>query len=152
MNEKKYFVFIKNAFSKELKKINEDLVAGTHIPMTKRDYVNRAFKHLLQVMPKTFIPVKASDFIKDYSSGPKESLYMKRLGWNYAKAAALVNERGNILLYTCHLDHSWRFVALDDYRHDDDLAFRVLRELEDGTGLETVLVEYRPEEKYTPHT
>ncbi|MDR1491736.1 MAG: hypothetical protein LBT05_03310 [Planctomycetaceae bacterium] len=147
MNEKKYFVFIKNAFSQELKKINEDLVAGKHIPMTKRDYVNRSFKHLLKVTPDTFIPVKASDFIKDYSLGPKESLYMKRLGWDYAKAAALVNERGSILLYACHLDRAWRFVALEDYMRDDDLAFRVLRELEDGIGLETVLVEYCPEPK-----
>ncbi|MDR2754955.1 MAG: hypothetical protein LBC20_04550 [Planctomycetaceae bacterium] len=143
-NEQKYLVFIKSAFSSEMKKVDYDKVTNQHHPMTLREYIDRSFKHLLRVMPEMFIPVKVSDFIKDYSLGPKESVYINRLGWNYSKAAALIAERGSILLYTCNLSHSWRFVALDDYAHDDEIAFRVLREIEDGLGLETVLVEYKP--------
>ncbi|MDR3199714.1 MAG: hypothetical protein LBU34_17755 [Planctomycetaceae bacterium] len=127
-----------------MKKVDYDKVTDIHRPMTKRDYINRSFKHLLRVMPEMFIPVKASEFIKDYSLGPKESVYIRRLGWNYSQAATLLTERGSILLYTCSLSHPWRFIALDDYVHDDDIAFRVLREIEDGLGLETVLVEYKP--------
>ncbi|MDR1959052.1 MAG: hypothetical protein LBQ54_08420 [Planctomycetaceae bacterium] len=138
----KYLVFVRSAFSSDLKKVDCDRITGVHRPMTLRDYIDRSFKHLLKVMPETFLPVKASDFIKDYSLEPEKSVYIKRLGWNYSKAAALVKERGSLLMYTCHPDHPWRFAALDDYRLNDEIAFRILREIEDGLGLETVLEEY----------
>jgi hypothetical protein len=141
-SEQKYLVFIKSAFSSETRKVDYDKATDIHRPMTLRDYIDRSFKHLLHVMPEMFIPVKASDFIKDYSRGPKESVYINYLGWNYSKAAALVTERGSILLYTCNPSHPWRFIALDDYANNDEIAFRVLREIEDGLGLETVLVKY----------
>lgn len=147
MSEKKYFVFMKNAFSSDLQKVGYDKEGNVHRPMTMREYLDRTFKHLLRITPETFVPVKGSDFISDYTHGPKESFYIKRLGWDYAKAASLVSERGSILMYTCNPSGSWRFIALDDYMHNDDIAFRIIREIEDSVGLETVFVECDSEGK-----
>lgn len=139
MNEPtKYLFFLKSAFSNELRKAGHDKSTGIHHPMTMREYLDFSFKHLLKVMPETFVPVKASDFIKDYALGPMESIYIKQLGWDYAKAASIVSERGAVLMYTCHISHPWRYIALDDDIKDDEIAFRVIREIEDGLGLETV--------------
>jgi hypothetical protein len=131
-------------FSSDVTKLKFDVGTGTHYPMTMREYIDHSFKHLLRVSPNKFIPVTKNDFIKDYAKGPNKSVFMNRLGWDYPNAIKLVQERGNILMYTCNLNHAWRFVAMDDFIHNDEIALKVLTELSNSVGLEIIFNEDAP--------
>jgi hypothetical protein len=48
-------------------------------------------------------------------------------------------------MYTCHLSHLWHFIAMDDFIHNDEIALQALLELGKSVGLETIFVEYSPE-------
>jgi hypothetical protein len=140
-----YLVFIKSAFSQEMTPLDYNQETKTHRPLTKRQYIDRTFKHLLRVSPDKFIPVKPAEFIEDYALGPRQSVIMARLGWDYPKAVEIVQKGGSILMYTCHLSHTWHFIAMDDFIHNDEIALHALLELGKCVGLETIFVEYNPE-------
>jgi hypothetical protein len=143
-----YLVFIKSAFSQEMTSLDYDRETKTHRPLTKRQYIDRTFQHLLKVSPDKFVPVKPAEFIKDYALGPRQSVIMARLGWDYPKAVEIIQKGGSILMYTCHLSHPWHFIAMDDFIHNDKIALHALLELGKCVGLETIFVEYNPENNH----
>jgi hypothetical protein len=145
IDTKMYLVFVRSAFSKELTRLDYDQETGVHRPLTKRQYIDRTFKHLLRVSPDKFIPVKPAEFIQDYALGPRQSVIMSRLGWDYSKAIEIVQKGGSILMYTCHPSHLWHFIAMDDFIHNDEIALHALLELGKSVGLETIFVEYNSE-------
>jgi hypothetical protein len=141
-NTKKYLIYVKGVFSSETTKLNYDQATNIHHPLTMREYIDRTFKHLLHISPDKFIPLKSSDFIKDYALGPRESVWIERLGWDYPKAVEIVQKGGSILMYTCHPLHTWHFISMDDFIHNDEIALQAILELGKSVGLETIFVEY----------
>jgi hypothetical protein len=141
---RQYLVFVRSVFSSEVTKLNYDKTTSIHHPLTKRQYIDYTFKHLLRVSPDKFVPVKPSEFIKDYALGPRQSLWMERLGWDYPKAIEVIQRGDSILMYTCHPSHIWHFVAMDDFIHNEEIGLNVVLELGQCVGLETIFVEYQP--------
>jgi hypothetical protein len=146
-----YLIFVRSAFSSEVTKLNYDRTTDIHHPLTKRQYIDLTFKHLLRVSPDKFIPVKPIDFIKDYTLGPRKSVIMERLGWDYPKALEIIQKGDSVLMYTCHLSHAWHFVSMDDFIHNDEIALNVLLELGKSAGLETIFIEHNPNNTNNDH-
>jgi hypothetical protein len=141
---RQYLIFVRSAFSSEVTKLNYDKTTDTHHPLTKRQYIDRTFRHLLRVSPDKFVPIKPTEFIKDYALGPRKSIIMERLGWDYSKALEIIQKGDSILLYTCHPSHAWHFVAMNDFINNDEIALNALQELGKNVGLETIFIEYNP--------
>jgi hypothetical protein len=144
VDTRQYLIFVRSVFSSDVTKLNYDKATDTHHPLTKRQYIDYTFKHLLRVSPDKFIPVKPSDFIKDYELGPRQSVWMERLGWDYPRAIDIVQQGDSILMYTCHPSHTWHFVAMNDFIHEEETGLNVVLELGQSVGLETIFTEYQP--------
>jgi hypothetical protein len=117
---------------------------GLPIGVTKRQFVDTEIGRWLKE-PDVLVEVGFKDFVEDMKSGFSDSKYARMLGWNYGKAAEMVESERRIFILISHLQYEARPYSYRSARDDDDYALQLVQDIYLIRGGRIILEEFDPE-------
>jgi hypothetical protein len=136
--EKLYAFFVRESFAYTWA---IGVANGLPVGMTIRSFVNGEIGPWLKD-PSVLIEVTFKEFVNDMKVGFSESKYAKILGWNYGRAAEMVESEGRVFILMSQPHFEARPYSYSQARDDDEYALQFVRDIYATRGGRILLEEF----------